>query len=74
MAALTPGQRALIALTQRTRAADIAARCGVSKSRVSEWVSGITTPSERARVRLHQSYGIPMDDGTWGVPLHRRGM
>ena len=55
---MTHGRRALLAVLQRTKAIHVAARCGVAKSRVSEWASGRTRPSLRARVRLESNYGI----------------
>jgi transcriptional regulator with XRE-family HTH domain len=54
-------RRSLLALLQRTTAREIAARCDVAPSRVSEWVSGITQPSPTARQRLEHSYGIRSD-------------
>jgi len=58
VAPLIPGRRALVALLQVTTCTEVAARCGVAKSRVSEWASGLTTPSLEPRARLSQIYGI----------------
>ncbi len=51
-------RRSLIALLQLTPAREVAARCGVAPSRVSEWASGLTAPSDVPRTRLYQIYGI----------------
>jgi len=51
---------------QRTTAREVAARCGVAPSRVSEWASGHTTPSNHARHALRINYGI--SEGSWEVP------
>lgn len=59
MAGMTEGRRALLAVLQRTTAVYVAARCGVSPSRVSRWASGQGRPSARARARLRDNYRIP---------------
>ncbi len=48
----------LLAVLQRTAAREVAARCRVSPSRVSEWASGRSRPTVGARAVLEQSYGI----------------
>lgn len=58
------GRRSLIALLQITTGREVAARCGVAPSRVSEWVSGLTRPSESSRARLWACYGI--SPNSWG--------
>lgn len=60
MHARSNGQHLLGAIIQRTRQRDVAARCGVHESRVSEWMSGVTTPSDRARAKLWAVYQIPV--------------
>lgn len=60
---MTEGRRALLAVLQRTRALEVAARCRVAPSRVSEWASGRCRPSERARRVLLDVYHIPV--GLW---------
>jgi transcriptional regulator with XRE-family HTH domain len=65
--AMTPvvtSRRSLIALLQRTSELEVAARCGVKQPRVSNWVSGLTTPSAESRERLWSIYGISPD--RWG--------
>lgn len=57
-------RRSLLALLQITSGREVAARCGVNPSRVSEWAAGLTTPSDVPRARLHASYGIHPDG--WG--------
>lgn len=59
MARMTEGRRALLAVLQRTTAAFVAARCGVTPSRISRWASGDGRPSAKARARLLHIYGIP---------------
>lgn len=70
---MTRGRRSLLAVLQRTTAAEVAARCGVTKQAVSWWSSGIKNPSEANRLKLEQIYGIAR--GTWGaspvLPLGR---
>jgi len=63
---ITRGQRLLLALTERTERRAIAARCAVSASCVSEWLSGDARPCPRARVELERSYGIGIED--WSKP------
>ena len=58
MAALTYGQRSLLALLQRTHARDVAARCGVHASQVTRWMDGTSAPSERTARALEANYGI----------------
>jgi transcriptional regulator with XRE-family HTH domain len=58
MEALTYGRRSLLALLQRTTAREVAARCRVAPSCVSEWQSGIKRPCRRARAMLATVYGI----------------
>lgn len=55
---MTPGRAALLAVLQRTQAQYVAARLGVSPSRVSEWASGKATPSPAARRQLASIYLI----------------
>lgn len=59
MARMTAGRRALLAVLQRTTTIYVAARCGVTPSRVTRWASGDGRPSARARARLRDNYGIP---------------
>ena len=63
-AAMNPGRRALLAVLQRTAGVEVAARCGVAKSRVSSWASGASLPSPRARLALERNYGITR--ASWG--------
>jgi hypothetical protein len=60
---MTWGRRLLLAVLQRTTAREVAARCDVSPSCVSEWMSGIKRPSMRTRAKLEAIYGI--GSGTW---------
>lgn len=57
--ALTTGRRYLWLVLQRTSAVEVAARCGVVKSCVSEWLAGKKCPSSRSAMRLQTIYGIP---------------
>jgi transcriptional regulator with XRE-family HTH domain len=59
---MTDGRRALLAVLQRTSAVYVAARCGVTPSRVSRWASGQGRPSPKARARLLHNYNVP---DTW---------
>lgn len=70
---MTYGQRVLLAVLQRTHLVDVAARCDVAPSRVSEWMSGIYRPSPRSRARLLANYGIPLAawDQQWKRPTAR---
>lgn len=63
---MTRGRRLLLAVLQRTTAAEIAARCGVAPSNVSRWVGGLSTPADVPRARLAGIYGIPC--GAWERP------
>lgn len=51
---MTPGRRQLLAALQILSETEVALRCGVSQSAVSRWASGLTTPSEKARVALRE--------------------
>lgn len=53
------GRKMLLEVLQRTRARFVAATCRVSAAAVSQWASGATTPSQRARVVLEERYRIP---------------
>jgi transcriptional regulator with XRE-family HTH domain len=65
--ALSPARRSLIALLQVTCGREVAARCGVHPSKVSLWQSGMTAPSDVARLRLWRIYGI--SPGSWQRPV-----
>jgi transcriptional regulator with XRE-family HTH domain len=67
MGAPVSGRRSLLALLQITSGREVAARCGVHPSRVSEWASGLTAPSDVPRMRLWMIYGISPD--SWGAGL-----
>jgi transcriptional regulator with XRE-family HTH domain len=56
---VTHGRYALLAILMRTTGREVARRCRVSPSRVSEWASGRTRPSPRARATLAACYRIP---------------
>ena len=71
MEALSYGRRSLIALLQRTTAREVAARCGVVPSCVSEWASGAARPSHEAQTRLMVIYGI--SSYAWAIDLRFRG-
>jgi transcriptional regulator with XRE-family HTH domain len=68
---MTEGRRALLSIGQRTTAREVAARCRVSPSRVSEWLSGRCRPSERAREALERTSGYGIPASSWDAP--RRG-
>lgn len=65
--AITRGRRLLGAVLQVTTATDVAARCGVYQQRVSDWASGIYTPSPDARRMLERNYRIPYC--SWDMPF-----
>jgi transcriptional regulator with XRE-family HTH domain len=54
------GRRLLVAVIQQTTAREVAARCGVVPSCVSEWLSGDARPNPRAAERLANTYRIPV--------------
>lgn len=60
------GRRLLLAVLQLTTGRDVAARCGVRQQRVSEWVNGLSRPSDSARLLLERNYRIPFD--AWDTP------
>lgn len=60
------GRRLLLAVVQVTSSREVAARAGVVKSCVSEWLSGEARPCRRAAERLEQSYGIRVE--AWSAP------
>lgn len=55
----TQGRRHLVHVLQFTTGREVARRCRVSPSRVSEWASGLCLPNETAQGVLEQVYGIP---------------
>lgn len=55
---MTRGRRSLIAVLQRTTGREVAARVGVAKQTVSDWVRGINKPRRDARLALQRLYGI----------------
>lgn len=59
-AEVTGGRYTLLAILseRRGRGREVALRCGVSPSRVSEWASGKARPSKRARKALEEAFGI----------------
>jgi transcriptional regulator with XRE-family HTH domain len=62
---MTLGRRALLDVLQRTVGVEVAARCRVAPSRVSEWASGRACPSLRARRALARIYGIA--ERAWSI-------
>lgn len=64
---MTRGRDALLSVLTRTTGRAVAERCRVSPSRVSEWASGLTKPSARARQALSRNYRIR--PGEWDVNL-----
>lgn len=66
---MTEGRRALLAVLQITKGRFVAARVPCARSRVSEWASGRTTPSARARAKLFASYGIAPE--SWDIEVNR---
>jgi hypothetical protein len=71
----TRGRRSLIALLQITTGREVAARCRVSPSCVSEWAGGTKSPGPASRAKLAELYGI--NPASWDqvnrvkVPLDR---
>lgn len=49
----------LIRVLQKTTGRFVAARCRVTPTRVSSWVSGRCKPNAAARELLELNYGIP---------------
>ena len=68
---MNDGRRKLLALLQRVPGKVVAAKVGVSASKVSEWASGTRPPSARGKKALAFTFGIPED--SWGEPraVHR---
>lgn len=64
---MTRGRDSLLAVLMLTTGREVAARCRVSPSRVSEWASGRCRPSPRARAALERAYGISA--GSWAVEM-----
>ena len=64
------GHRLLIAVLQLTTAREVAARCGVSPSAVSFWLSNRKSPGPHARGVLETLYRIPR--GAWDEPARTR--
>jgi len=62
---MTQGRLSLLAVLQRTTAREVAARCQVSPTRVSEWASGLCLPALASRERLARIYGIRVE--AWRV-------
>jgi transcriptional regulator with XRE-family HTH domain len=58
---MTRGRRSLIGLLQITSQREVAARCDVVPSCVSEWCAGYKRPSEAHRARLASLYGISIN-------------
>jgi hypothetical protein len=67
--AMTRGRVTLLIVLLHTSAREVAARCRVSPSRVSEWSSGKNRPSRRARLALESSYGIRTEE--WDAAFSR---
>lgn len=44
----------------------IARRCGVARSTVGHWITGVRKPCDAHRVILRDVYGVPID--TWVEP------
>src|ERR1700741_1325782 len=61
---MTQGRRSLLALLQLTSGCEIAARCRVAKSSVSQWASGQKNPCKATRERLERQYGIRAESWT----------
>jgi len=62
---MSRGRKLLLAILQVTTAADVAARCRVCHPVVSEWASGLKSPSRASRRCLESNYGIPY--GSWDI-------
>lgn len=65
----TRGRRSLIALLQITTGREIAARCRVSPSCVSEWAGGTKSPGPASRAKLASLYGIAVESWGEGYPV-----
>lgn len=61
---MTRGRRLLLGVLQLTSGREVAARCGVVASCVSEWLGGYARPSDVPRMRLQSIYGISA--ASWG--------
>lgn len=65
----TSGRQLLLVVIARSSAREVAARCRVHESRVSQWASGVTRPSAPARCTLAIVYGIL--PASWVAPPTR---
>jgi hypothetical protein len=65
----TAGRLALLAVLQRTTAAEVAARCDVTPAAVSKWSSGTSRPVPATRSKLESAYRIRA--GAWDEPTTR---
>lgn len=54
------GRQLLLAVLQRTKGRDVAARCKVSTAAVSFWAAGTRVPRQSAREVLRREYRIPL--------------
>lgn len=61
---MTQGRRSLLALLQLTSGREVAARCHVSPSSVSQWASGNKNPAKATRESLERQYGIRAESWT----------
>lgn len=67
---LTRGQRLLIAVLQRTTGREVALRCRVHFTAVSQWQRGDTVPNASHRAALYVLYRIPPN--AWARPREPR--
>ena len=64
----TPGRMALLALTQRITATEVALRVHVSQKAVCKWRSGLCTPAPVHRALLQREFGIAQSAWTVQQP------
>ena len=64
---ISRGRQLLLAVLRITTATDVAARCRVTHQSVSDWCSGLKSPSHRSRLLLEANYRIPY--AAWDVQL-----
>lgn len=58
---MNAARRDLLTIATKLSRDEIAARCGVRRSAVDNWCTGLRVPALRARSALHREFGICPD-------------